>query len=105
MPYLKITKTNAPLYLVGGGDECVVTHYQTPSTLVLPTTPQEGRTLVIHAANQLTVQYLTHNTILPAKTTLQLAYLNNQWHTISKVTPQKSPLQSLKDYFRKLPPP
>jgi hypothetical protein len=104
MPYLKITKTNAPLYLVSGGDECVVTHLP-HSTLVLPTTPQEGRTLLIHAANQLTVQYLTHTVILEPKTTLQLAYLNNQWHTLSKSTPQKSWLQPIRDYFNKLPPP
>lgn len=104
MGYLKITKTNVPLYLVSGGDELIISHYQSPTTVVLPTTPQEGRQIYIHATNQLTVQHLTHTTKLPPGSTIELIYLNNSWHTASKHTPQKPPLQWLKNLWHKLPP-
>jgi hypothetical protein len=101
MSYFKITKINVPLYLVSGGDELIISHYQSPATIVLPTTPQEGRQIYIHATNQLTVQHLTHQQTLAPGSTLELVYLNSQWHTASKHTPQKSWLTQLKNLWHR----
>ena len=101
MSNLKITKINVPLYLISGGDELVISHYQSPATVVLPTTPQEGRRVLLHAQNKLTVQHLTHQQTLTPGSTIELVYVNGHWHTTSQHTPKKPWRQKLRDFFHK----